>query len=111
MAWYMWALLGALIWGFHYPMLGRVMQVASPITVYFIPTILLLLGLPLYYKTLIRDFQSILAASTEIKVMTIVIAFTSIIASVSVYKAISSSNATVASLIPQNPQNLRGNIC
>lgn len=95
----MWALLGALVWGVHYNFLARVMQVASPLTVYFIPTLLLVLGLPFYYKTLISDFQAILISSTEIKVMTLVIAFTSVIASVSVYKAIHGSNATLTSLI------------
>lgn len=99
MTWYLWALLGAIIWGVHYPLLGKVLQVVSPITAYFIPTILLLLGLPFYYKTLISDVQAILASPLEIKAMTAVIAFTSIIGSISVYKAIHGSNATLASLI------------
>lgn len=99
MAWYVWALLGAFIWGIHYNFLAKVMQVASPITAYFIPTILLLLGLPFYYKILIDDIRDILASTTEIKAMTVAIAFTSIVGSISVYKAIHGSNATLASLI------------
>lgn len=99
MTWWLWALTAALVWGFHYNIVAKSLTVASPITVYFLPNILLMLALPWWYQTLVKDYHSIMAASVEIKSSIVVVMFTSIIASVAVYKAIHGSNATLASLI------------
>ena len=98
-AWYIWALAAAILWGIHYPLVGKALTTISPITVYFIPSILLFVSLPLYYKTLIGDYHSLMEASTTVKLSTIAVMFTSIAASVLLYKAIHGSNATLASLI------------
>lgn len=99
MTWWMWALAGALIWGVHYNLIAKSLTAASPLTIYFLPNIILMATLPLWYKVLISDFHSISEAPLSVKISTIIIMFTSILGSVAVYKAIHSSNATLASLI------------
>ena len=99
MTWWLWAVAAAVIWGFHYNIVAKSLTAASPITVYFLPNIILMITLPWWYKTLVKDYHSIMAATTEVRVSVAVVMFTSIIASVAVYKAIHGSNATLASLI------------
>lgn len=99
MTWWMYAISAALIWGLHYPLIGKAMTSASAITVYFIPNMLLMLTLPFWYKILIEDYKSVMQSSWDVKASVIAIMFTSILASVAVYKAIHGSNATLASLI------------
>jgi drug/metabolite transporter (DMT)-like permease len=85
--------------GFHYVLLERSLAVVTPITLYFLPSVMLFAALPFWYKTLVQDVQSIMVAPTSIKMSVAIIMFTSILASIFVYKAIGSSNATVASII------------
>ena len=99
MPWWIYAVGAALIWGVHYPLVGRAMQVASPITIYILPNIILFLFLPFIYKIVISDYYSIIKSTWDVKLSVFLIMFTSIIGSVGVYKAIHSSNATLASLI------------
>jgi len=99
MTWWMYATLAAIVWGVHYPIVGKALTTISPITVYFIPSLVLLVSLPFYYKTLISDYHSLMAADMTVKVSTLALMFTSIAASLLLYKAIHGSNATVASLI------------
>ena len=98
-AWWMYALFGALIWGAHYNLIAKAMTVASPLTIYTIPNILLFISLPFWYKTLAEDVQAILASDWDIKATVLAMMFTSILGTVAVYKAIHTSNATLASLI------------
>lgn len=98
-AWYVYALMGAIIWGLHYPLIGKVLSVASPLTIYTIPNILLFITLPFWYKVLIEDIQNIVAAPTAIKASVVALMFTSILGTIAVYKAVHTSNATLASLI------------
>jgi len=99
MSWFLYAFTAAILWGVHYNIVGKSLTVMSPITVYFIPNIILIATLPLYYKTLINDYQSLMVADTSVKLSTIGVMFTSIAASILLYKAIHGSNATLASLI------------
>ena len=99
MTWWMYALLGALTWGVHYNLIAKSMTEASPLTIYFIPNILLLITLPFWYKTVISDIQNLLTTSNEVRVSVVLMMFTSILGTVAVYKAIHMSNATYASLI------------
>lgn len=99
MTWWVYAIAAAMIWGIHYNIVAKSLTAASAITVYFLPNIILMLALPWWYKTLVADFHSIMAASNEVKISIVAVMFTSILASVAVYKAIHGSNATLASLI------------
>ena len=99
MPWYAYALLASVFWGIHYNIVGKTLTAVSPITVYFMPTIVLIATLPLYYETLISDYHSLMAADWSVKLSSFAVMFTSIVASVLLYKAIHSSNATLASLI------------
>lgn len=99
MNWWMYASIGAMLWGVHYVLLERAMTVAQPITVYIIPNVLLIITLPFWYKIVIEDYKNIMAAGMDVKASVVAIMFTSIIASLLVYKSISLSNATLASLI------------
>ena len=97
--WWMYAVFAALIWGVHYNLIAKAMTAASPFTIYAIPNVILIASLPLWYKVLVNDFHNVMAASTEVKASVAAIMFTSILGTVAAYKAIHSSNATVASLI------------
>ena len=97
--WWMYAVLASLVWGIHYNLIAKAMTVASPFTIYAIPNIILIGSLPLWYKVIVNDFHSVMNASGEIKAAIGAIMFTSIIGTVAAYKAIHSSNATIASLI------------
>lgn len=98
-SWYIWAFGAAILWGVHYNLVGKALTTISPITVYFIPSIILIATLPLYYKTLINDYHSLMSADSSVKISTVVLMFTSVAASLMAYKAIHYSNATIASLI------------
>ncbi len=98
-AWWVYAVFGALIWGIHYNLIAKATSVASSLTVYTLPNAVILLSLPFWYKVLISDIQAIMAAPLDVRLSTLFLMFTSILGSVAVYKAISMSNATLASLI------------
>jgi len=98
-SWFLYAFTAAILWGVHYNIVGKSLTVMSPITVYFIPNIILIATLPFYYKTLVTDYQSLMVADTTVKLSTVGVMFTSIAASILLYKAIHGSNATLASLI------------
>ena len=98
-AWWGWALIASVVWGVHYNLIGKALTVASPITLYWLPSILLIAALPFYYKILVEDYYKIIAATADVKVSVVVMIFTSIIASLALYKAVAGSNATIASLI------------
>jgi len=97
--WYVYAFSASLIWGVHYVLLGRALTTISPISLYWLPTIPLTLFLPFYYKTLIQDYHNLLQATNDVKISAGIVMFTSVIASLLLYKAIHSSNASLASLI------------
>lgn len=97
--WWMYAVFAALMWGVHYNLIAKAMTAASPFTIYAIPNVILIASLPLWYKVLVSDFHSIMAAPNDVRASVVAIMFTSIIGTVAAYKAIHTSNATVASLI------------
>ena len=99
MTWWMYALLGAIMWGVHYPLLGRVMTVASPLTTVYITIAPLVLAFPFLYKTLSTEVGNVISADISIRISAFIMMFTGIIGTVAVYRAIGASNATVASLI------------
>ena len=99
MTWWMFALGAALTWGVHYVLLGRALTAVSPITMYYLPSLPLLIVLPFYYKHLVRDYHTLMASTMDVKVCAFIATFTSLIGAIFLYKAIHSSNATYASLI------------
>jgi len=99
MTWYIYALGAAIIWGVHYNLLARAMTTISPLTAYWMPTTIMVLGMPLFYKTLYKDLQSIIAADWKVQLAVSIISFTSFAATMCLYKAIQSHNAVHASLI------------
>ena len=99
MTWWIYGLIGALVWGLHYNLVGKALTVASPITVLIIQLLPLIVILPLYFSTFLTDLKQIYLSTMDIKISSIVMIFTNIIASLALYKAIEGSNATLASLI------------
>jgi len=99
MPWYLFALGAAVIWGIHYLLLARAMTIISPITAYWLPTIIMIAGLPLFYKTIWTDFINVYNAGWDVKVPVLILAFTSCAASLMLYKAIQLHNPVHAALI------------
>lgn len=99
MTWWMLALGAALTWGVHYVLLGRALTAISPITMYYLPSLPLLVALPFFYKDLVSDYHSLMSSTFDVKISALIATFTSLIGAIFLYKAIHSSNATVASLI------------
>lgn len=99
MTWWMYALGAALIWGVHYNILGKAMTTITPLTAYWLPTVIMTVGLPFFYKTLAEDFHKTLAAPLDVKISVVLISFTSFLASIFLYKAIQEHNPVHASLI------------
>ena len=99
MYWYLYAFGAAIIWGVHYNLLARAMTIISPITVYWLPTIIMILFLPIFFETLKTDFKSTLEADKITQLIIVSVMFTSFLASLLLYKAIQLYNPVHASLI------------
>ena len=99
MPWYGFALTAAVVWGLHYILIDRALTTISPITAYWMPTLIMVLGLPFFSDTLIKDFKAVYVADWTVQLSVAIIAFTSFIASMSLYKAIQLHNPVHASLI------------
>lgn len=99
MTWWMYAMGAALIWGVHYNLLSKAMTTISPLTAYWMPTTIMVLGLPFFYKTIQDDLSAVLSAPTSVKVSVAIISFTSFLASVSLYKAIQMHNPVHVGLL------------
>jgi len=97
--WWMYAIFASLVWGVHFNFIAKAMTISSPITIYALPSALLVVSLPFWYKTLVSDIQSMLSSSWDMKLTVGAIMFTSVLGTVAAYKAIHASNATIASLI------------
>lgn len=99
MAWWGWAILASIGWGVHYTLIGRALTVISPITLFWLPVIPLTIFLPFYYNILISDAKSLYYSTIDVQLSSGLAMFTSIAASIALYRAISGSNASLASLI------------
>jgi len=75
------------------------MTVLSPLTAYWMPTIIMVLGLPFFYKQMISDWQTAMTATWDVKLAVGTIMFTSFMASWCLYKAIQMHNPVHAGLI------------
>ena len=97
--WYIAALGAALVWGVHYPLVGFALQRISLFGVLVLTTVPLLLMIPFFSGQLHTDIQTFRSLPLSGQVMISVPGFTSLAGAAFVYLAISSKNATLASLI------------
>ena len=97
--WYFAALGAALVWGMHYPLMGYVLKKLSLVSA------LVLAGLPVLvvglvgHKTLAQDMAVIKSMTWSERLPIMAIPLTSLLATVLLYHAINSKNATLASLL------------
>lgn len=99
MQWYTSALLGALIWGLHYPLVDRALEKLSLVSVMLLTTLPMVLLAPIFYKSIVQDYSIFIKLATLDKIQILTIMLTSISATMFVFMAISAKNATLASLI------------
>ncbi len=97
--WYIAALGAALVWGVHYPLVGFALQRISLFGVLLLTTVPLLLMTPFFVAQLHTDIQTFRNLPLSEQAMVSVLGFTSLAGAAFVYLAISSKNATLASLI------------
>ena len=97
--WYVAALGAALAWGVHYPLVGFALQRISLFGVLLISIIPMLILIPFFAGQLNTDVQTFRGLPATEQWMISVIGFTSLAGAVCVFLAISSKNATLASLI------------
>ena len=97
--WYFAALGAALVWGMHYPLMGYVLKKLSLVSA------LVLAGLPVLvvglvgHKTLAQDMAVIKSMTWSERLPIMAVPLTSLLATVLLYHAINSRNATLASLL------------
>ncbi len=97
--WYVPALGAALAWGIHYPLVGFAMQRISLFGVIVISIVPMVLLIPFFVGQLNTDVQTFRSLPITEQGMIAVIGVTSLAGAVFVFMAISSKNATLASLI------------
>lgn len=98
-AWYLPALGAALAWGVHYPLVGFALQRISLFGVLLISIIPMILLIPFFAGQLNTDLHTFRGLPVSEQLMIAVIGITSTAGAVFVFIAISSKNATLASLI------------
>jgi drug/metabolite transporter (DMT)-like permease len=97
--WYLPAILAALVWGLHYPLIENALRHVSLTTVVLLtaaPMALLALVFP---ARLAADWRAIMALPTGGRLLIAAIALTSLAGTVLLYLAVRGRNATLASLI------------
>lgn len=99
MPWYAYAFLAAFTWGIHYTLLGRALTVISPFTAYWMPTIIMIIGLPIFHKILVGDFIKFLLTDAGSKISIVLTMFTGLIGTLALFKAIQSHNPVHAGLL------------
>lgn len=97
--WYIAALGAALAWGVHYPLVGFALQRISLFGVLLISVIPILLLVPFFAGQLNTDVQNFRGLPINEQWIISVIGITSLAGAAFVFLAISSKNATLASLI------------
>ncbi len=99
MTWWMWGVLTAITWGVHYNLIARVLTVLSPISIFWLPIIPLIITLPFYYKTLLSDAKELYLSTYDVQLSAGVLVFTTIIGTFALYRTIAGSNPYLAALI------------
>ncbi|HSO99957.1 MAG TPA: EamA family transporter [Thioalkalivibrio sp.] len=97
--WYAAGLGAALLWGVHYPLLEHALKRVSLVTV-LVLTVLPVLVVALFYReTLWRDLGVLMSLDWPDRGRILLLSLTSLSATVMLFMAIGSRNATLASLI------------
>ena len=99
MKWYIFAILSSMIWGVHYTILGHSLTKISPYTLLLITSVSVFGLYFLNYQTVNADIRQIFEMRPTEKLPILLLFFTSLTASLCLYKAISAKNAANAALI------------
>jgi drug/metabolite transporter (DMT)-like permease len=97
--WYVAGLGAALLWGIHYPLLEHALRRVSLVTVLVLTVLPVLVVAVVFRDTLWRDALVLAAMDWPDRVRVLALAATSLGATVMLFMAIGSRNATLASLI------------
>lgn len=97
--WYLSALLAAVVWGIHYPLVGHTLKQLSLPGLLLLTTLPVLILAPLFSHTLANDLRVLQANHWSERLLLLAPALTSLIGAVLLFNAIGAKNATLASLI------------
>jgi drug/metabolite transporter (DMT)-like permease len=97
--WYVAALGAALVWGLHYPLIEQALQRVSLPAVLLLTALPMVLVAPFFARELGADWQTLAALPWRERLPILAVALTSLVATVLLFFAIDSKNATLASLI------------
>ncbi len=97
--WYVSATLAAVIWGIHYPLIGHALKKLSLPGVLLVTTLPVLILIPFFARTLGSDLRVLQASTWPERLLLLAPALSSLAGTVLLFSAISSKNATLASLI------------
>lgn len=97
--WYLAALGAALVWGIHYPLVDFALKRISLISVLLISSVPIIAAAIFFYRDIVADYHMLQRMAAGERALILGIGVTSLIASVFVFMAIRSKNATLASLI------------
>jgi drug/metabolite transporter (DMT)-like permease len=99
MNYYLLAILGAILWGLHYPLLGKALESWSPLTLAFVSSMSISIIIICIHKELFVELKSIFEADTNKKLLLFGIVATSFAATYMVNLAISIGNVSTVALI------------
>lgn len=98
--WYVWGFLTVLIWGFHYNFINKATEIVSPVFIFVLPFVPMLILLPFYYQILAADFQNLSVAPNLQKFFVLITAVTGTVGTLCLFQAIATSNnPTMAALV------------
>jgi drug/metabolite transporter (DMT)-like permease len=97
--WFIAALGAAIVWGMHYPLIDFAMKRISVYSVLLLSTLPVFFAMPLFIRTLSRDVDVFRSLPLSEQLPIAAVSLTSTFGAVFLYLAVSSKNATLASLI------------
>ena len=97
--WYVAALGAAIVWGMHYPLIDFAMKRLSVYSVLLISVMPIFLLMPVFMRVVAKDVDVYRTLPLNEQLIIAAVSITSTLGAVFVYLAISSKNATLASLI------------
>jgi drug/metabolite transporter (DMT)-like permease len=97
--WYVPAILAAVVWGLHYPLIENALRHVSLTTVVLLTAMPMALVALAFPARLAADWRSVMALPAGGRLLIAMIAFTSLAGTVLLYLAVRGRNATLASLI------------
>lgn len=98
-SWFILALIGAVLWGLHYPLLEKALEFLSPLTIMFMVSSVMAISIGILHKELYSEIVTLSGESTKNKLFLLGVILTEFAAIYMVTKAISQGNATYVSLI------------